>query len=186
MGHRRNTGLTTMETKAFLLYTAQLGLPRFLVKGDTVEISGKVFNYTDDTLEANARFEQDGKELFSTNTSISRRESFTTTITGVNEDSVDISFVLSNDNGFKEGEKRPLRIYDDFIEKGRVKTIPLLGDTSFTISQEVNEEFGVIVFNNNRDCLLEQIRRSKYYNYGCVEQTVLSCTPCWPKSSCAK
>lgn len=171
MDHRRNTGLATTETKAFLPYTAQLGLPRFLVKGDTVEISGKVFNYTEDTLEANARFEQDGKELFSTNTSISRRESFTTTITGVNKDSVDISFILSNNNGFKEGEKRPLRIFDDFIGKGRVKTISVSSDTSFTISQELNEEFGVIVFNNNRDFLIEQIKRLKHYNYGCVEQT---------------
>ncbi|MGB0429651.1 MAG: beta-sandwich domain-containing protein [Bacteroidia bacterium] len=171
MDYRRNTGLATAEIKAFLPYSAQLGLPRFLVKGDKVVISGKVFNYTNDTLDAKIRFENDGNIVFSEKSKITRRQNFTTTITGNNKDSIDISFIIDNDNGFKEGEKRVLKVYDDFIEKSRVKTISVFNDTSFTIKQESNEKFGVIVFNNKRDFLLEQINRLKGYNYGCVEQT---------------
>lgn len=171
MDHRRNTGLETSNIKAFLPYTAQLGLPRFLVRGDTALISGKVFNYTDSSINVNALFEVDGQTLFTANEDVKRQASFNTTLTASSEDSLNVSFIISNALGFKEGEQRPVGVYNDFIEKSRVQSITVSKDTAFTIAQESNEEFGIIVFNDKRDFLLEQIQMLKSYNYGCIEQT---------------
>jgi len=171
MDYHRNTGVFTSTTKAFLPYTAQLGIPRFLIKGDSVVLSGKVFNYTDAALIANARFSVDQKDIFSAQSEVKRQQVFNAPFVAKESDSLEISFIIQNQEGFKEGEKRSIQVFDDFIEKAEVQTIMCKADTTFTINQENDETFGVIVFNDKREFLKQQIELLKNYNYGCVEQT---------------
>lgn len=175
MDYHRNTGLATTTTKAFLPYTAQIGMPRFLVRGDSVALSGKVFKYVDEQLSFNVNFSVDSVNIYSSTTTMDVKDRVSLYEQGfvadTKEDSVDLSFVISNDEGFKEGERKPLNIFDDFIEKKEVKSVFVQGDTSFTVSAQQDEIIGVVVFNDEKQFVLDQISRLKHYNYGCVEQT---------------
>lgn len=175
MDYYRNTGLGMSTTKAFLPYTAQLGMPRFLVRGDSVMLSGKVFKYVDKSLDYKVNFGVDSTSLYSSTASMEVDQRVNLFRQGyvarTDQDSVDLSFVIGNDNGFKEGERKPLAIFDDFIEKKEVSSVFVQGDTSFTVSAEGDEVIGVVVFNDEKQFALDQIARLKRYGYGCVEQT---------------
>lgn len=175
MDYYRNTGLATSTTKAFLPYTAQIGMPRFLVRGDSVALSGKVFKYVDKPIDYDVSFSVDSQKIFSSQAHMDSaqrvdlyKQSY---VANTEQDSVDLSFVISNDNGFKEGERKPLSIFDNFIEKKQVSSVFVQGDTSFTVAAENDEIIGLVVFNDEKQFVLDQIARLKYYNYGCVEQT---------------
>lgn len=171
MDHHRNTGLLTQTTKAFLPYSAQLGLPRFLVKGDSVVFSSKVFNYTEEAINIEALVEADDVDLLRSKDSISRRKTYRASYVATRADSVQVSFSIRSQNGFKEGEERSLKVFDDFIEMAETKTVTLTKDSTFEVRAQNNEKIGVVVFNDRRQFLLDQIDRLKQYSYGCTEQT---------------
>ncbi|MBI1183228.1 DUF2012 domain-containing protein [bacterium] len=172
MDYHRNTGMALKTTKAFLPYSAQLGLPRFLVKGDEVKLSGKVINYTDDTLAGSVKFTANDTLLVEkTNLDIARQQSFDAIFKPQRADSVALTMTLNRNEQLLDGEQRSLAVFPDFIEKSEVHTIDLHSDTSFVINQKAKEKFGVIIYNDNRDFIMDQIDMLKRYHYGCVEQT---------------
>lgn len=172
MDHHRNTALLTQMTKAFLPYSAQLALPRFLVKGDSVALTGKVFNYTDSAIEAQVLLQVDEVDLLVRQDSIKRRTSYSTSYEAKVADSVKVSFTIrSKEKAFKEGEERHLKIFEDFIELAETKAYTVTRDTTIAMSAAVGEKIGVVVFNDRRQFLQDQIDRLKRYDYGCTEQT---------------
>ncbi|MCB0737186.1 MAG: hypothetical protein KDC92_06715 [Bacteroidetes bacterium] len=170
MDGRRQTGLGLATTKAYLPITAQLGLPRFLVEGDSVDIISKVYNYTDSATMFRASvslndsvvdaFRQKSEGINVKKTRISHSE----------VGDLDIQFVMKTDDGFLDGEKRTIPVKTSEIE--RVET----QDLKLTAKQEVsivanNEPTQVIIYNQEQQLLLEKAVRLKNYHYGCNEQT---------------
>lgn len=169
-GHRQ-TGLGIATTKAYLPLSAQLGLPRFLVEGDEVEINGKVFNYTDSATNFKARFALNDSLLLQADGTSEKVDVFTTSLSHPKEDSIQVTFAMKTEEGFEDGEQRDLRIYPSYLEKTTSTHKALEDGKTMTITLGKAEAKKVIVHNTEQQLILERIKALKNYRYGCNEQT---------------
>lgn len=166
----KKTGVKSTQVKSFKPLLAQLFVPRFLVKGDSVVAIGKSLNYMQDTLQVNRHFEVNAKEVFQKNSSLHEVliDSLPFTAT---QDSVKIKYYLQKPDGYFDGEIRDIPVYEVGLEKISGAFYTLDHDT--IIQPHFNPDFGNVKLYFRADVLdvlKEEMEQIKYYKYDCNEQ----------------
>jgi TonB-dependent SusC/RagA subfamily outer membrane receptor len=169
MTDHKQSGIAETKIRSFKALSANLGLPLFAVEGDTINVIGKMLNYTPDSATVN--------RTFSVNDSIYRAGSRTFKNAAI--DTIAVSIPLKDSIKFKytttkgdyfDGEERKIPV----TERGTTETIgfftPLYKDTTFTYTPSYTEPVKVYATSAVLPILQEEIKHIKRYEYLCNEQ----------------
>ena len=171
MNTKRQSGQAESSIKSYKPLMAQLAIPRFMVKGDTVNIIGKTINYSPDSVLVRSVFEVDAKVIMDTKRKFFRSliDTFEIT-TGVN-DSLLLQYYLTAQDGYMDGERRYVPVFPFGLETTKGEFHVLENDT--IIHLQFDPELGTVYLHAETDILniLElDIRYLVNYRYDCNEQ----------------
>ncbi len=172
MNGNKQTGIGFAETQSYKPLTASLGVPDFLVIGDSVQLQGKLLNYTEDKIDLKSYFKINGTVTNNKNHTVESvildNYLFNPTVSG----SQKITFGLDKGDGYIDGEERDLDIFHKGIKVSSSNLYELTGDTSIRISSKDGIVSRTLyVTNDPIDIIRKELEDLKRYNYGCNEQT---------------
>lgn len=166
---KKQSGFVETKIPSFKLLSANLGLPRFAVEGDTVNVIAKALNYMQETITVN--------RLFAVNDSIYKNAPLTFSNTGIDTfavairlaDSVAFKYMVKKD-AYADGEEKKIPV----IEQGTIETkgffASLYKDTSFVFTPLVKAPVKVFAETAVLPVLEDEIRHVQHYEYLCNEQ----------------
>jgi len=171
MTGKRQAGSATGVIKAFRPVIAQLAAPRYLVEGDSVNLIGKIINYTPAPVNLTERF------ILNTDTAFARERKFndavidTIPVSAGLKDSLRMEFSFITAGGLKDGEYRAVPVYRAGVEIDTGTFMVLSRDTTFTIDLEAfSGEVTLTVMAGALDVLKDNSLRLIRYSYQCNEQ----------------
>lgn len=172
MDGKKHSGLGISSIKAYKPLTANLGIPRFMVVGDRLEITGKSVNYTADSVVVDALLKANDSNLY--NQPVGFR--FYTVAQGMYRPSkvgIDsFTFSIKNATGYTDGEQRAVPILANGLLISDGETKILEGGVNITLSPNDGYTNRQLLLSNKRlDMLQAEIDKLRDYEYGCVEQT---------------
>jgi hypothetical protein len=168
-------GQTSGRLRAFKQLRAELAAPRFLVAGDRPQLVGKSLSYGFDTAQVSTTFRLGQQALRTQAHRVHPLALDTLTITApsvTTPDSVQLSFALTQANGYQDGEQRriPLLPAGSLERVGTFATLTA-GDTTLLLPS--NPALGDITIHLESDALpvlLAEIDHLQQYTYLCNEQ----------------
>ncbi|MCG8701258.1 MAG: carboxypeptidase-like regulatory domain-containing protein, partial [Bacteroidales bacterium] len=171
MDDKQNTGQTEGTIKSYKPVMAQLAIPRFLVRGDTANTIGKSLNYTSDTIAITTRFEVNDSLANEKEYSCSNAVIDTLTLTALTDDTLSVIYLLSKKDGYFDGEKREIPVYNQGLEETVSKFIVLDTDSSLTLTFDTTlGDVSLYATANSLDILENEANAVINYAYNCNEQ----------------
>ena len=171
MTGNKQTGIGVKYAQAFKPLSGHLGIPTFLVAEDSVQLEGKILNYTNETLSARTWFKLNNDTLHSgqqsTNRTISENQLFSWPEPA---DSLSLAYGLKMDDGYLDGEQRRLKVLTNGIEQIRADMVLLDKDSVLTLSPDQTKK-SIYIYNKPLGIYQTEISKLKRYRYGCNEQT---------------
>ncbi|TVQ13422.1 MAG: hypothetical protein EA361_09680 [Bacteroidetes bacterium] len=171
MNSNKQSGQASSNIRSYLPLSAQLAMPRFLVQTDTVYALGKVFNYTTDSVAINARFLIDDEEIFEKPHFMQQSVIDTLKVIAHTNDSIKLSFSITRNDGYFDGEQRMLAVFEPGMEETVGTFHALDNDTTLTLG--FDEALGKVHFYARADILdvlEEEIIHVLDFRYYCNEQ----------------
>ena len=170
IGKRKQTDIQQIRINSYKPITAQLSVPRFAIRNDSLNVMGKITNYSADSIgiKQGISIGKDSRE-----TQLSLRTSHVDMIPVlVHEgDSLKITYTLSKENGYFDGEERYIPIY----EQGALEThgeFRLVND-SLIHTFNFDPSLGEITLHaeaSGLEMFLREIDNVDRYPYLCNEQ----------------
>lgn len=174
MDRRGRIGKARLFIQSYKPLTALLGVPQFLVTGDSAVITGRVMNYTADNYPLQTSFRVNGQAAATQPGNSNAKTSLLVqqAMTADREDSVDAAFQLTTSTGFTDAEEKKIPVFP----AGTLETKGLFQlfskDTSIGYRlQPGSESIECFAQNNTFDLLLNELAHLKKYPYFCMEQT---------------
>lgn len=170
-GHRQ-TGLGISYIKAYKPITANLSLPRFMVAGDKLQITGKTVNYTSDSVVLNTLLRVNDSTIYK-NPVGTRYFSLVEQFLQLSKaGTYSLQYSVKMENGYTDGDIRPLKVVENGLLINEGETHTLEGSVNLTLEpQQGRVHRQVLLCNRKAELLLSEINQLKNYEYGCVEQT---------------
>jgi TonB-dependent SusC/RagA subfamily outer membrane receptor len=169
----KQTGKAEGEIKSFKSLVGELAIPRFLVVGDTVNVLGKVLNYTNDTLKVKTKFTLNGavgktkqydKLVHSAIDSLHLVAPLTA------NDSLKVQYEMETTDGYFDGELRDIPLYRQGSEEAKGQFWVLKRDTTFEIHCSPENEMILYASSSSLDWVLRESEKLRNYGYLCNEQ----------------
>jgi len=174
MDKKKRIGKYSTRIQSYKPIMAQLSVPSFLIEGDTVQLIGKISNYTQDAYPLKSRFlinkrlQDEQKHAIESNVSIATP----LTVIATNEDSIYTSFNIETITGFKDGEERKIPVFKKGTEETMGQFLVLQKDTTIKIEPIKNaSSIEIFATNNSIDVFLNELEQIRKYPYYCMEQT---------------
>ncbi|MCX6258102.1 MAG: hypothetical protein NTW49_09455 [Bacteroidia bacterium] len=169
--YHKRTGLGQKDTKAYKPLNSTLALPKFLLVGDSVQLTGKIYNYTRSEIALSSGFQMDGKELKISAGKVRDYHTDSLYLKAATAGTHKIRYSFTTNDGFVDGEERKLPIYSDGIESAKSVCFEAEGDTTMVFNADPSLTQRIITLSNSRlDLVSGYISKLKEYNYGCNEQ----------------
>jgi len=171
MNGNKQTGYTEGSIKSFKSLSANFVSPLFATIGDSINVIGKLMNYTPIEETGFRKFIYNGKEL--RNNSVKFKNSYIDTV-GINvtsKDSLNFEYTLTQENGYFDGERRKIPVFEAGVKETRGYFSALLKDT--TINYSFDKQLGKIMVRAEASIfpvLLDEMTRLRNYEYLCNEQ----------------
>ncbi len=172
MDGKKNSGIGYSYTKSYKPLSANLGLPNFLVQGDTANVVGKVLNYTEDPIGVKTYFNVNDTRMYTGDQS---PKDFSVETYPLSYDSIGeitVTYGLDKGDGYIDGEARKLKVLVEGVERSKGTLLEIEGDTNMTLTP--NEELTgrtIFITNDPFDLIKRELEELKNYQYGCNEQT---------------
>jgi alpha-2-macroglobulin len=173
MDKKRRMGKGVSFAKSYKPIMAQLSNPQFLIIGDTVQVIGKVSNYTNDNYSIQTKLQVNDSLLLKKDTLLEANASMVipVTITANKEDTLRASNTLNTSTGFKDGEDRKIPVFKKGTEEANGAFYILQADTTVNFTPiRGGAPVEVYIQNNTLDMLLKELDHLKQYPYYCMEQ----------------
>ncbi len=170
INENHQTGSSVDYVKAYKNISAQLAVPRFLLKGDSVEVIGRLLNLRDDNHFIKSTFFSDSISIKSFADSLDKVNVYGSWIKA-NKDSLSLSFMSFENNKLIDGERRPINVYPVGVEiaKGEFYTLKNDSSLSITIPKQF-ENYTISIMRSHTEVMLNKIDRITSYGYNCNEQ----------------
>lgn len=172
MDGKRHTGLGTATIKAYKPLTANLSVPRVMVAGDRLEITGKTVNYTSDSVVVNALLRVNDKDLYNNPMGLRYYQLVQQFLEPIKAGETVVQYSIKMDNGYLDGEIRNVPVLENGLLVNNGESQTLDGNLERTLYPEegfINRE---LMVSNRKAVLLEaELNKLRNYQYGCVEQT---------------
>jgi len=168
-GHKQ-TGIGVKYAQAYKPLSGHLGIPSFLIAGDSIQLEGKVLNYTNDAMAFKTWFKLNKDTLQTGFQSTERTLSETEWFSWSKPDSLTFGYGLAMKDGYLDGEERQLAVLTNGIKQVKAEIVLLDKDSILNISTDSTQK-SVYIFNKPLGIYETEINRLKTYKYGCNEQT---------------
>ncbi|MBI3232683.1 MAG: carboxypeptidase-like regulatory domain-containing protein, partial [Bacteroidetes bacterium] len=111
MNGRRQSGLFTIVTKSYKPLTSSMAIPNYLIAGDRLVLKGKVLNYTGNRQRFHWQFDIDQQLRKAYDTAAAQVLIDTIIVHApLKADSMTASVLLAMNNGYIDGEERPIAV----------------------------------------------------------------------------
>ncbi len=170
MDSHKKTGVVSGRIRSFKELMAQLSVPRFLIKGDTVKNIGKIQNLSKDSVSVTSSFEING-EIKEEKVRFCKNILVDTLSIYAEKDTMSLSYYIKNSQGISDGEIRKIPVFQKGISKTIGAFIAMEKDTSITI--EFDKQLGEVYLYAKADLLEvleEEIKHVANYRFDCNEQ----------------
>ena len=171
MNGNKQTGYTEGSIKSFKSLSANFVSPLFATVGDSINVLGKLMNYTPMEETGIRKFSYNGKEL--RNSTVKFKNSLIDTLGIVvkSKDSLNFEYTLAQENGYFDGERRKIPVFEAGVKETKGYFSALLRDT--IINYAFDKNLGKITLRAEASVfptLLDEISKLRNYEYLCNEQ----------------
>lgn len=170
VGSKKQTDKKQMTVKSFKALTARLSTPRFAVRGDSLNLVGRVANHFGDSISVMRKIKTLG-HVSENDMRIASSYVDYIPVKAESGDSITVAYSLQMPNGYFDGEERSMPIF----EQGMLQTygdFKLIGDT-LTHPLNINPELGDVTIHaeaSSLELFLREIDKVDRYPYMCNEQ----------------
>ncbi|MBU0490067.1 MAG: hypothetical protein KKD31_19175, partial [Bacteroidetes bacterium] len=172
MNDKMQSGIGTTQSKSYKPLSAHLGVPSYLVAGDSILAIGKLLNYTGVAIPVKTWFELDGTTMLSGNQAPVNSLKETIPVCLHNPGEFRLVYGLQKDDGYMDGEQRILEVMPDGVTKTRAQLLKLNSDTVVNLPKDESLlKRSLLVTNNPLDLIKQELKSLKDYEHGCNEQT---------------
>ncbi|RYG06685.1 MAG: hypothetical protein EOO07_28770, partial [Chitinophagaceae bacterium] len=168
---RKQSGVTETFIKSFKSLSANFVSPLFATQGDSINVIGKLMNYTPSEENVNRKFSFNGVELRNSRIKFKNAHIDTITIAANGKDSLNFEYTLKQDNGYTDGEIRKIPVFEQGVKETKGYFSALLRDTTITYGFDKN--LGKITLRAESSIfptLLDEMTKLRDYEYLCNEQ----------------
>lgn len=165
------TGYVDGIIKAYKALSANMVTPQFAVKGDEMNVLGKVMNYTTDAVNLIRNFNYNGEPFKQGNLTVKNALIDTFRITAADKDSLKFEYTIKKDNGYFDGERRSIPVFEQGVLETKGSFADLEKDTTVTL--KFDPALGKVTFRAESSvlpALIEETDRLRDYEYLCNEQ----------------
>ncbi|MDX2245597.1 MAG: carboxypeptidase-like regulatory domain-containing protein [Bacteroidia bacterium] len=171
MNGQRQSGYGQTSTQVSRPVIARLGMPRFALVGDSLSLTGRVVNYTGDSIAATTTFTVDSRPIAGSDTRLKDFRVESAAFVAGNGDSLKIAYQTTLANGYSDGEQRFLPLLPVGLEEHKGSFHYLEGDTTLRLAPDPTLGPATLqIWANPLDVLLEDLEWLKRYPYECNEQ----------------
>lgn len=167
----KQSGITETSIKSFKSLSANFVSPLFALKGDSINVMGKLMNYTPFNESVTRKFVYNGVELRNSVVGFKNAHIDTMAIAVTGGDSLKFEYTLKQDNGYFDGELRKIPIFETGTLETKGYFSALLRDT--TITYNFDKNLGKITLRAEASIfptLLDEMTKLRNYEYLCNEQ----------------
>ena len=171
MNGNKQSGFTETFIKSFKSLSANFVSPLFALKGDSINVMGKLMNYTPFDEGVTRKFVYNGVELRNSVVRFKNAHIDTMAIAVAGKDSLKFEYTLKQDNGYFDGEVRKIPVYEAGTLETKGYFSALLRDTAITYNFDKN--LGKITLRAEASIfptLLDEMTKLRNYEYLCNEQ----------------
>ena len=167
----RQAGAASGIIKAFRPVIAQLASPKYFTVGDSVNLIGKIINYTSKPASLSERFICNGDTLISRQRILNDAIIDTMPVMAGKSDSLRLEFSFTSGTGLKDGEYRPIPVNEAGLRVDSGRFMILERDTSFTIDLGAfSDKVTLTAMAGPLEVLQKNNYRLINYVYSCNEQ----------------
>ncbi|AIM37029.1 hypothetical protein KO02_10240 [Sphingobacterium sp. ML3W] len=159
-----------LNIKAFKAVSAHLGTPRFAIRGDQFNAMGRIVNYLGDSLDV-LRTIHNGMDSIKTNLKIAKSYRDPIAVRAERGDSLQLSYAIGLSNGYFDGEKRSIPIFEKGLEQHQGDFKVLNGTEEYQL--KTSSELGEITVHaeaNSWEFIQREIAHIDAYKFLCNEQ----------------
>ncbi|HTN47085.1 MAG TPA: alpha-2-macroglobulin family protein [Flavipsychrobacter sp.] len=174
------SGSTFRLTRSFKPLSAELSAPRFLRYGDTVEMVGKVMNYSGKPFRIKTIFSQRDKKQSSDTLTIQNARVEQLLVAAPSENTTDtadlpIAYSITTDMGYSDGEERSIPVFPVGVTENKGQFVTMMHDTSFSTkpsdtSVRFTGKTTIHIDGSLMEVMLREIENLIVYPHGCTEQ----------------
>lgn len=170
VGGRRQTDKAQLNIRSFKPLNAQLSLPQFAFLNDSLTVIGRLTNHLDNTVKIKRSIEWQGHTSEET-LSLLNSHVDTIPLLANEPDSVSITYSMTMENGYFDGERRTIPVYRPGILESQGEFV-VLGDT---VSRRfrTHPDLGKVTVHAEASAMqsfLDEIEKIDRYPYLCNEQ----------------
>lgn len=157
--------------KAFKPVSANFISPLFAVKGDQIDVIGKVMNYNSTDVSVHRTFSYNGKLMKEGDLTVKNAIIDTLAITAGGADSLAFEYTAKRDNGYFDGEQRKIPLLEQGTEETKGFFSAMSNDT--TVSMKFDPTLGKVTFHAEASLLptlSREAEKLRNYKYLCNEQ----------------
>ncbi|MGN7784055.1 alpha-2-macroglobulin family protein [Niabella sp. 22666] len=167
----KQSGYLETTIKSFKALSANFTSPLFAVEGDSINVIGKLMNYTPIPERVNRVFKFNGQELRNDSITVTNAHIDTVLVTVNGTDSLGFEYTLQQTNGYFDGEQRRVPVYALGVKETEGRFFYLEKDTTLQYVFDRTKGAGTVraeasVF----PVLLDEMRHLRDYEYLCNEQ----------------
>lgn len=169
MNRRLQTGTARKSIKSFKPLMAALEVPRFLVVGDTTNITGKVLNHTSDkTIEGTTQWA--GSAMRDSAATFESYHKETISVVPASTDTITMRYSFTRNDGYFDGEERKIPV----IPLGTLRadgTLSILENgNEVHVQAKKGETVTVEIVDSQLEFYAQEARYLINYRYDCNEQ----------------
>lgn len=172
MNGKKLSGFTQQQIKSFKSLTASLAVPRFAIEGDSINVLGKISNYTMSKTAVERKISLNGKPYSTKAITVANASIDTIPLKVSNMDSVNVLYSLvQTSTGYTDGEERKIPVFEQGVKETNGIFYALEGDTSVHI--KLKPDGSTITFRAEASALpvlLNEVEHIRSYEYFCNEQ----------------
>ncbi|WP_343534774.1 alpha-2-macroglobulin family protein [Pedobacter sp.] len=172
MNGKKQSGTTTSKIKSFKSLSANLTVPQFAIKGDSINVIGKLMNYS--SMEEKVLRKMSYNQQLRLNSTVTIKNSLIDTIpvkAMAEKDSLYFEYTLTQDNGYFDGEIRKVPVFEKGVKETKGYFNALHSDT--TINYNFDKRLGKVTVRAEASLfpvLLDEMEQLHRYEYLCNEQ----------------
>ncbi|MES2279295.1 MAG: alpha-2-macroglobulin family protein [Bacteroidota bacterium] len=167
----RQSGSNKGSIKSYKPLSANFTGPLFAVKGDIFNPVGKVINYTADTVYLQRTFKYNGQLQSEKAITVKNSVIDTFKLTAAGKDSLEFEYTVKKANGYFDGEKRSIPLFEQGTLETKGMFASLDRDTTLTIQLDPKLKEGTFRAEASvLPSLLDEAQHLRDYEYLCNEQ----------------
>lgn len=170
MNRRLQTGTARKSIKSYKPIMAELHVPRFLTRGDSAFVIGKVLNYSQDAKIAGMVKWSGARTDFEKSVILNSYHTDQLPVQPATTDSVTTRYEFIRDDGYRDGEERTIPVIEQGTIRANGSLSVLANGEEIHVKAGDKEKVKIEILNTQLDIYAGEVRSLIDYKYACNEQ----------------